>query len=174
MGPSHRPVGNRAEHDDEIARHRRRHQPQRHQLQHGEHDERGREQQLVRGRIEHARRARSASRSAWRESRRPRPIRAAAPNKAMAIDQLVVQQRQRYRAHQQNSERGDDVRDLAEPAGHVANAQLEALNPVLAGGDRLQAAVQGERVLQGFGAAPRRQAKSHRIAVQGVDRSRAR
>jgi hypothetical protein len=53
-GPEPQTIGDRAAHDDEIARHRRRHEPQRHEMHDGEHHERGGEEQLVRGRIEHA------------------------------------------------------------------------------------------------------------------------
>src|SRR5208283_4532915 len=48
-------------------------------------------------------------------------------------------------------------------------AQFEALNPVVAGGDRFETTVQCQGMLQRFGAAASGQPETHRVAVQGID-----
>src|SRR5882757_9543273 len=51
---------------------------------------------------------------------------------------------------------------------HWLAPQLEALNSVIARGLWLQSTAQGNRVLQRLDAATRGQAKSHRVAAQGL------
>src|ERR1700722_10153476 len=48
-----------------------------------------------------------------------------------------------------------------------STTKRKALNPIVAGGDRLQPSAQRQRALQRFGSAARRQTKSDRIAGQG-------
>ena len=52
--PEPQPIGHCAADDDQITRHGRGHEPQRHEVHDGEHHEGGGEEQLVRSRIEHA------------------------------------------------------------------------------------------------------------------------
>ena len=140
----------------------------------GERDEHRRQQQLVRDRIEHG-------------------AEFALPAEALG-EKAVGRVRQRGDAEQERWwSRADDAAS-ATAMGTTSRilielmtfgmwradqdtrltTQLEALNPILAGGDRLQTPVQRERALQRIGAAARRQAKSNGIAGQAPPRSRAR
>ena len=99
-----------------VARHRGGHQPGRNPVQHGEHDEHRGEQEFVRGRIKDPPERRLPTEAFGKKavsgvrSRRDE-------EKAEGFDQVAVQQTERDRYHEQNPERGDDVREVPEPRG---------------------------------------------------------
>jgi hypothetical protein len=110
-------VSDRAGNDDEVARDRSRHEPQRDPMQHREHHEHGCEQKLVRGRIEH-RADFALPAEAFGEKTVRRVGCGRGPEQGDGRDQLTVQQRKRYRYHQQDSQCGDAVRDVSQPSIH--------------------------------------------------------
>ena len=86
-------------------------------MQHGEGHEHGREQELVRRRVEH-RAELALPAETLGEKAVGRVGYGRGDEQREGRDQLAVQQRERYRYHQQDSERGDAVRDLSEPSSH--------------------------------------------------------
>ena len=86
-------------------------------MQHGEDHEHGREQELVRGRVEH-RADLALPAEAFGEKAVGRVGYGRGAEQGDGRDQLAVQQRKRYRYHQQDSQCGDAVRDVAEPSIH--------------------------------------------------------
>ena len=86
-------------------------------MQHREDHEHGREQELVRGRVEQ-RADIALPAETFGEKAVRRVGYGRGDEQREGRDQLAVQQRKRYRYHQHDSECGDGVRNVSQPSSH--------------------------------------------------------